>query len=352
MQKLFPLLALTLLALTSCKVEFNPNAPWREVPAVYCVLDPEEDTVWVRVQRCYLGQDNLYNYSSIADSNYYAPDDITVHLNAWKGIRGEYNSLTASNQLVDSWDLTYTERPGKPEGNFPSGLQPLYYCVPGPRFEADTDCVFQLVVMRGADILAQATTSMVGHREPTIHLRDTVEEILSNPSNLHGHDFRFVKGVSSMDWYPVPRGRRYQPFITFYYRRLLDTCSLTIPGNVYAASGTSDKIGPFAAISEDRFLSLIKNHLKDNTDSLFTVNNVDITISVCNEDLNAYINSLDRTVMGGQETSTYSNIDGGVGIFASRRTHITVNVPCDSFGNPNNLPQRLVDLGVGFYGHF
>ena len=48
----------------------------------------------------------------------------------------------------------------------------------------------------------------------------------------------------------------------------------------------------------------------------------------------------------------YSNINGGVGIFASRRTHITVNVPADSAGNPDNLPQRLVDLGVGFYGRF
>ena len=32
------------LFLTSCKVEFSPNAPWRDVPDVYCVIDPEEDT--------------------------------------------------------------------------------------------------------------------------------------------------------------------------------------------------------------------------------------------------------------------------------------------------------------------
>ncbi len=354
MKKSLLLLAIILLTFTSCTVEFSPNAPWRDVPSVYSVIDPDEDTVWVRVQRCYLGEDNLYNYSSIADSNYYLPGQISVHLLAWKGVRGEHNSIVGTNQLVDRWELTYTERPGKPEGNFPSGLQPLFYCVPGPRFIADTDCLFQLVILRNpaADTLATATTTLVGHREPTIHLRDTVEEILVNPSLLHGHDFRFVKGASSLEWNPVPRGRRYQPFITFYYRRMQDTCSLTIPGGVYRASGNMDKIGPFNAISEDRFLSLIKTHLQDNKDSLFTVNNVDITISVCNEDLNAYINSLDRTVMGGQETSTYSNIDGGVGIFASRRSHITVNVPADSFGNPNNLPQRLVDLGVGFYGHF
>ena len=64
MKNILPLIAVTLLAFSSCRVEFSPNAPWRDVPSVYCVLDPEEDTVWVRLQRCYLGEDNLYNYSN------------------------------------------------------------------------------------------------------------------------------------------------------------------------------------------------------------------------------------------------------------------------------------------------
>ena len=354
MKKIHILIAIALLTLTSCKVDFSPNAPWRDVPAVYCILDPDEDTVWARVQRCYLGEENLYNYSSIPDSNYYLPDDITVHLLAYEGVRGPYNSLTSTGRPRDLWQFTYTERPGKPEGNFPSGLQPLYYCVPGHQLVADSDCVYQLLIIRNSsgDTLARANTTMVGYRERSIHLRDTVEEILVRPNHLNGHHFHFTRGESKMDWNPVPRGRRYQPIITFYYKHLRDTCSITIPGNVKAASGTMDLISNALVISESRFLSIIKNQLKDNKDTLFSVNNVDITISVCNEDLNAYINSLDRTVMGGQETPTFSNVDGGVGIFASRRNHITVNIPADSFGNPTNLPQRLVDLGVGFYGNF
>ena len=79
------LIAIVIVAFfTSCKVDFSPNAPWRDLPSIYCVIDPEEDTVWARVQRCYLGEDNLYNYAPIADSNYYAPNDISVHLLVWK----------------------------------------------------------------------------------------------------------------------------------------------------------------------------------------------------------------------------------------------------------------------------
>ena len=352
--KHLPLIALLVLAFSSCKVEFSPNALWRDVPSVYCVLDPEEDTVWVRVQRCYLGEGNMYGYSSIADSNYYLPGDIAVHLLAWKGIRGEYNSLSATSQLVDRWELTYTERPGKPEGNFPSGLQPMYYCVPGRRMEADTDCVFQLVVLRqpSGDTLAQAFTTMVGFLPPKISLRDTVEEVLLNPNRVMGHEYGFIIGCrGQLQWNALPRGRLYQPIVTFYYKKNGDTLHFDIPGGTVKNPGNARTMN-FAPFSENHFFSYIKQRLAANTDSLFTVNNVDITIAVCNEDLNAYITSLDHTAMGGQDNPTYSNIQGGVGVFGSRRSHIVVNVPCDSTGKPGYIPDRLVQLGVGFYGNF
>lgn len=354
MKHILPLIAVTLLAFSSCRVEFSPNAPWRDVPSVYCVLDPEEDTVWVRLQRCYLGEDNLYNYSSIADSNYYLPDAVSVHLLAWKGIRGDNNSLTASENLVDRWQLAYTEREGKPEGNFPSGRQPVYYCVPGDRMLADTDCVFQLVIIRNADgdTLATASTSMVGFLPKKITYNDTIEEVLTNPNALRGHEFGFIIGCRGrLQWNTLPRGRLYQPFVTFYYKKLRDTLHFTIPGTTVKNPGNAISLSciPF---TQDYYFDYIRRQLSDNTDSLFTVNNVDITIAVCNEDLNAYITSLDHTVMGGQDNPTYSNIKGGVGIFGSRRSHIVINMPCDSVGKPGYIPDRLYNLGVGFYGHF
>ena len=128
MKHIFIMLAFVApFALTSCKVDFSPNAPWRDVPDVYCVIDPEEDTVWARVQRCYLGEDNLYNYASIADSNYYAPDAISVHLLAWKGERVNGSSIQATDRLVGRWQFQYTERNGKPEGRFPSGVMIVFF---------------------------------------------------------------------------------------------------------------------------------------------------------------------------------------------------------------------------------
>ena len=351
----FALVSILLLSFSSCKVEFSPNAPWKEIPDVYCIIDPEEDTVWARVQRCYLGEDNLYSYSSIIDSNYYASDDLSVYLMAWKSTLDNV-IMRSGGILMDKWQLTYTERDGKPEGNFPSGMQPLYYCVPGKRLVADSSCVFQLVVVKNktGDTLASAYTTLVGFHEPTIHGRDTVEAVLITPNSARAQEFGFRVGCrGTLKWYTIPRGRLYQPIITFYYRKNGDTLGIDIP-----CSTVMDSYGYSTltrTISQERFLSIIKRRLEDNTDSLFFVNNVDITILSCNEDLNAYITSHNNnlTVMG-QEYQAYTNIEGGVGVFGSRRTHIRVNVPCDSVGTPlpGYLDYELKNLGVGFYGNF
>ncbi len=348
------MLAALLLLLASCETDFDPNAPWREVPSVYCVVDPDEDTVWVRVQRCFQGQHNLYSYSDVADSNYYRPADIAVHLLAWDGATPGSPTPIASATLADCWELAYTLRPGKPDGAFPSGLQPLYYCVPGPRLAADIGCLFQLVILHNSsgDTLASAFTSLVGALPPVATTHDTFEQVIISPAKTRAHEFGFNTGCYGfIEWNPLPRGRLYQPFVTFRYQKGLDTLQLTIPGatTMTPSNGGHYVLRPF---TEQEFLNIVRRHLASNTDTLYCVNNVDITLTACNEELYQYMRSHHRTIVGSQEIPSYTNIDGGVGIFASRRAHITVNVPADSFGNPDNLPQRLVDLGVGFYGNF
>lgn len=356
----FALLAILLgtIMATSCKVEFSPNAEWKDVPSVYCIIDPQEDTIWARVQRCYLGNDNLYNYSTIADSTNYPSGQIRVVLKAWKGIRDNEGFLTATNQLVDSWELRDTLVSGRPSGHFAEGSQPLFYCTPGNRLIKDTNCVFQLLIINtnSGDTIARATTTLVGFL-PMVPMsgnrHDSIETTcLIEPNQSPAWEFGYrTRTGGRLKWRTLPRGRLYQPKVTFYYRKGNDTLSIDIVGkNVANTRNTSTLTS--TAISEDRFLQVIKDSLANNRDSLFNVNNVDITIAVCNEELNAYLNSQNSIRSGSQEMQTYTNIEGGVGIFASRRGHLKVNVPCDSNGKSGYLPMQLRNLNVGFYGQF
>ena len=335
-------------------MDFSPNASWKDIPAVYCVLDPEDDTVWARVQRVWLSQDNLYQYATVYDSINYAPGQISVHLLAWEGIRGSGNTFSRGARVLHRWQLTDTVRDGKPEGSFAGGMQPVYYCVPERPLVRDTDCVLQLVVLDGGsgDTLAQAFTTLLGMR-PKIRLGgDSVERVLVSPSSARGNEFGYRVGTrGKISWNTIPRGRRYQPFVTLYYEKKGDTCGILIPGMAITDASQSAVLNS-TSISQDRLLSYVKNALANNRDTIYNVNNVDITIAVCNEDLNAYLGSQEGLASSGQWQQVYSNIEGGVGIFGSRRSHIVANVPCDSVGKSGYLPYELKNLHVGFYGDF
>ena len=342
-----------LFSLTSCKVDFTPNATWKNIPAVYCVVDPDEDTVWARVQRVFLSEDNMYQYTTVYDSINYAPGQLSVHLLAWEGVRNG-NALTPGTRLVDRWWLTYTERDGKPDGLFAGGLQPVYYCVTGSAMKRDTGCVLQLVVLdsTSGDTLAQAYTTLVGMR-PKIRMgRDSVEQVLTTPSAARGNEFGYRVGCrGKISWNTIPRGRRYQPILTLYYQKQGDTLGIQIPG-MAQTNATESSVLTSNTITQDRLLSFVKNALANNRDTLYNVNNVDINIAVCNEDLNAYLGTQESMGTSTQWQQVYTNIEGGFGIFGSRRSHIVANVPCDSVGKTGYLPYELKNLHVGFYGDF
>lgn len=347
---LLPIL-IVLCSLSACRVDFTPNAEWKDVPTVYCVLDPEEDTIWARVQRCYLGQENLYNYAHIFDSNNYATGTISVHISAWRGPNTPLSGINATCRMVDSWVLRDTLRYGKPEGNFSSDPQPVFYCVPSHKLSDYTDCVFQLLIINNysGDTIARATTDMVGFLD---HDPSGIEDVVLSHNSIPGYHFGFIPVKrNEIKWRMLPRGRYYQPGITFYYQKGDDTLSIDVIGTGIKAERFGYALNS-KAITEYKFLQTIKAALQDNTDTLFNVNHVDILIYACNEDLNAYITSQNIHVSGGQGFSPYTNIEGGLGIFGSRRTHIRERVPCDSTGKPGYLPDQLHRLGVGFYGNF
>ena len=63
--RIIAILILCVCSFVSCEVEFSPNDKWTEIPVVYCVLDQDDDTSFVRVQRCFLGEGNQYRYTGI-----------------------------------------------------------------------------------------------------------------------------------------------------------------------------------------------------------------------------------------------------------------------------------------------
>lgn len=80
MQKVALIAIVALAFLDSCKNELEVLAPYKESVAVYGLLNQDDTANYVRVQRVFLGEGNALTMAQIGDSAYYKPGEVKVSL--------------------------------------------------------------------------------------------------------------------------------------------------------------------------------------------------------------------------------------------------------------------------------
>ena len=369
-----------LLLFASCKVDFSPNAEWKEVPVVWCVLDQYDDTTWVRVQRCYLGNENLYNYTQASDSIYYPKDSITVTLEKWEATEGADNILTRTGDAPKATKTLEYKLCYKDDGMFAGGVQPLYFA---PTYGwLEPNYVYRLVISHKTtgEVVASAETQLVGLKidQSNPRARDLVALERPNPNVGAYDEFRFAGNPAKCEivWKPLVRARLYQPVVRFYYYHLTEpdangerhndyTQRYYIDINVPSVSQSGSPNEVTTAIYESSFFADLVDAVRSKGDNAAKgfCDTVDIRLSVCNEDLNAYIKSTEPSNTIVQDRVVYTNInDGnGVGIFAARRVpHAIENndgstsyvliftVQTNTETGPGTYHEKLKNLHIGF----
>ena len=335
MKKLIPVL-FSLFMLTSCEVEFSPNASWKEIPVVYCLLDQDDDTTWARVERCYLGEGSIYDYSSVSDSINYPKGSIEVKL--LKIYNGE---TVAEYTFLD----TTVNRQG---GNFASGGQPMYF-LPG-KAHFDEFCTYDIQVRRIADgqVIArskQPIQLIVRNPEDCVFTKPT---FTTYPRKTGMFAFKASGNTCQMEWPALKNARLYQPFVRLYFmengeRRYIDVRTPSV-----SSTNNTDRYTIFYQASG--FLTSVKEQLEDDPAPKTYLKEVDLYLTACSEDLSAYMANIADAGNLDQSRELYSNIEGGRGIFAARRTKLHRWYPADSSlaSTPVGLYYQLKQLGVGF----
>ena len=329
---------------TACEVEFSPNAEWKNLPAVYCLLDQDDDTTWVRVQRCYLAEGSIYDYGQVSDSINYPQGTITVSLLAYKdGVQKDSMSFQYMERNVDS-------------GHFAHTAQPLYWFETRNRLREDW--LYVLTVRNAADGTILATTDPI-----SLIKRDASKKLFSKPSvtvfngDTVSGGFAFYDNVGAsshtmycnMKWTELENARLYQPIVRFYYKehgvtKHVDLKCPEVTSKQYRLQGSSYNY------SRDLFLDELKQQLQADTARKHYIPYVDLYLTVCSEDLNIYLSTVVSGSSLSQNTEVYNNIKGGVGLFASRRTHLYMHLPSDNSDTEGRgLFYFLSHLGVGIY---
>lgn len=327
------LLIVSAVLLASCDVEFSPNASWKEVPVVYCLLDQDDDTSWVRVEKCYLSDGDIYSPGRISDSVNYPEGSIQVSLIVFD---------TLGNR-VDSIPFSYTTR-NHVAGNFANIDQPVYFSTE----RLDTTRRYQLRVRHTSDgelvAMSVDTIPLICQVKPSIIKKPSITYM---PDGTPRGQFAFYDPHStcSIEWDTLRFGRRYQPVVRFYYAVDGDTLYVDLHAPDAVSKGTASTLS--VKYSRYAFLSDLKTKLKDKPGTKKYLKMVDVYLTVSSEDYNAYVSSLNVGASISQGREPYTNIDGGIGVFASRRTHLYKWMPADSSSKADGLYTHLRNLGVG-----
>jgi hypothetical protein len=100
MKYYFKLISLTLIifTFTTCKNKLNINAPYKEIPSIYAVLNPQENIQIIRVNKVFLGEGDANAMAKVADSINYQPGDLQItlerYVNGVKTIASKNNNQT------------------------------------------------------------------------------------------------------------------------------------------------------------------------------------------------------------------------------------------------------------------
>ena len=322
-------MSLLALTLAGCEVEFSPNAEWKEIPVVYCLLDQEDDTTWARVEKCFLAEGNMRQYGGISDSINYPAGALEVSLLAIKG-----------SGVVDSLPFTYTIR-DHADGDFASEGQPIYYCYTKNRLRQD--CYYLLRIRRTADnsILAEASTSLI--------VAQSGAQAVIQPNDNIPFGFSWTRNCK-ITWRNYNNVRLYQPIVRFYYTYKYldgDTHYVDFPCATRLTPPYADTYT--IQYSRDAFLASVAQYFQGDTNTKGYPMLFDIYITMCDENMYAYMQSNSAGSGIEQGGEVYSNIKGGIGVFGSRRTHVRRAVPGDDNDREGvGMLSLLKSLNVGF----
>lgn len=288
------------LALASCDNELDINAPWRETPVVYAVIDLGQDSQIFRIQKTFQNGEGqtTTDISQIADSLTFKNITVTlVNNNTGNTIQMKRLAPRKEAGFFNNQDSSFwgESLPGffNPGNTYKLLIKSFNT---GNTYEGVTNVVQPFVInpISGSGIdLVNKTTPSFSYRlnggginsatyDLTVRL-NYYEAPASNPSdtsNLKSLDYIFVLG--KMNFSP------------------------------------SQAVTLSTAVVKDNFIAYIRGAVKPNDNVVRTFKSLEYVASGSNRTYNDMIdvNKPSTTIVG--KSGDYSNISNGIGVFASR----------------------------------
>ena len=324
---------LAIIFLSRCNTDVDLTAPYKSVPVVFGLLDAAADTQWVRINRTWLGEGDQTQAALIADSSEYENPRLKAQfVEVVDGMDGRV------------FDLQDTLLQNKSEdGVFFAPEHKAYFASTrandGTKLNPDAQYRLELVIDDTTEV--EAITNMIAI---------TLGNITRPPMGIDNIRLGFASVGSSnvtypdytFKWYSTPGASRYDAairvhFIEHYwaddFQTVLDsTKSRTIEIPVGSEDPNDDDGGELIkkVSGGHSFYSTLSTRLEKSPritrelgvwdEESQIARAFDFVLIVANEQLAIYLDVNSPITGIIQERPEYTNINGGLGLWASRTT--------------------------------
>lgn len=287
------------LAVASCSNELRVNAPWRDIPVIYSVLDPANDTHFVRIHKAFLGDKPVAEMASVPDSLYYTEMSAVVE---------EY----VDKQLSRTFPLMlHPDPPRLKPGFFTTDGYRLYYFTA----QLNNNATYKIIVSRPGEPDATATTDLVGFYRI---VRPVTQQL-----NLAGRSTDFA-------WTRPERGTIFTWELDLFYLEQkvgnpLDTVTKVIT-YVFQHEPINFPAQLNYTFSTDQYFSFLGANLDSDPTVYRFFRRMRIRLVAGHETMAQFIkvNAPSGSIV--QERPLFTNVENGLGLFTSRRTVVPSNI--------------------------
>jgi len=300
MKKLTIILTLLLgiLLFNRCSNDVDINASYQDIVVVYGLLDPNEDTTFLKINKAFLGDENALIMAQIKDSSEFT-EKLSVKI--WP--------KNNSSEVIVFDTITLDN---KDTGVFYNPYQVLYYSPFIP--QVDTEYELQ-IIYHEMEVTSQTNT---------IESFQTVDIVKPGFAKAIGFDYDLINPVT---WKRKDQAPRYNVTIRFNYKELWEGQTDTVfrsfewhhdtkiskvgeeVDSYYNGSTFFNALGLYVAYPDADQESKVLSRYTGLTEFI---------VEAGGSELHTYmeVNGPSNSII--QDRPQYSNIENGVGIFSSR----------------------------------
>lgn len=313
----FVLLFTSLIGMSSCETEFSLNGEYELTPVIFGLLDQNDSIHMIKITKAFLGDGNNLVYAQNPDSNYFRQVDAQII---------EINDSGDTN-TYRSWDLKDTIITGKStDGVFYSPDQKIYYFKAKDLVDTYTYRL-KANLNEGQKSITSETSLLSNFSLPPNLNLPTAKLAFADNTVVDEGDYNSTSisiiGVVNAANYEI----NYTIFWTEYY---LDGGSASFSANKFETR--SDDPDKMIKINGLEFYKWVQTTVPDDAAVDYRVfNGMDIHFAYGHTVLKQYMD-VSKPVTGvAQIQPTFTNIEGGYGLFSSRfqytRLKIMLNDP-------------------------